>query len=462
MKCSLLVAVVLHTLLSSGQISGPQEPKRYLRPGYEWTVGPRGHVYAVDAPDAKRGSGKYVVLKYNKDGTKAWERQDVPLYDLYSFVTGIAVDNAGSAYVACKTPVRIAAGGYDAEIFGAMTMKYDASGELLRSAVSNVWDKDAVVPVTIAVDGFGCVYVTGSCGEPERVFDIDAELNKDAEQDSEVSDGNEGDEESESGEESGPVGFTSSVRMSGRDIVTIKHDSEGSQLWAMRYGVGAGTEERPVDIVPDKEGSVYVVGTSETVGRSSDIVTLKYDGKGSLSWERRYTAGNGTFNTPTCSALQASSGVFVTGTSTTLDPLASEIVTIKYGANGEQQWVSQYRDSQRKLAAPEAIVVDGHGNSHVLGYAQVSPWDLVKAECVTIKYDPAGKEMWVAKYERSKENDVWLYDLRLDRDGNVYAIGCEGAQGLVVKYDANGKQEAVTRFKTVRELVKFLSNISIP
>jgi len=79
---------------------------------------------------------------------------------------------------------------------------------------------------------------------------------------------------------------------------------------------------------------------------------------------------------------------------------------------------------------------------------------------LTIKYNNAGKELWVSKYEGPAGIDVSLYDLVVDKEDNIYVIGYIDSDALIIKYDANGDEKYVIRLKTVSEFVKFLSALS--
>jgi len=63
---------------------------------------------------------------------------------------------------------------------------------------------------------------------------------------------------------------------SGNDIVTIKYDQNGNQVWLQRYnGPGNGDDEGNA-IAVDSNGNVYVTGYETTVAGGTEIVTIKY------------------------------------------------------------------------------------------------------------------------------------------------------------------------------------------
>jgi hypothetical protein len=63
---------------------------------------------------------------------------------------------------------------------------------------------------------------------------------------------------------------------SANDIVTIKYDNNGNQIWLQRYnGPGNGNDAGNA-IAVDNNGNVYVTGYSANASGGTDIVTIKY------------------------------------------------------------------------------------------------------------------------------------------------------------------------------------------
>ena len=215
----------------------------------------------------------------------------------------------------------------------------------------------------------------------------------------------------------------------------------------------------------DDTGALYVTGNTQGKDRLFRFSTVKYSGTGKLLWVSHYTGEESSFSFARALSLDNKRNVYVLGWSGARNIYSNFLITIKYDGDGNQGWVARYRDSQEKRGiTPNAIELDRAGNVYVTGYVSVSPWQSgpppMKAEFVTIKYDNNGKQQWVAKYERPQDHETWIYDLKVDARGNVYAIGSVGVDALIIKYDANGNEKKITRLKTMSELAKFLSALS--
>jgi hypothetical protein len=84
--------------------------------------------------------------------------------------------------------------------------------------------------------------------------------------------------------------------------------------------------------------------------------------------------------------------------------------------------------------------MDNSDNVYVTGYSYDSNtnWDYA-----TVKYDPNGNQLWVARYNGPESNNEEAYDLAIDSSGNVYVTGIgyysdTGVDFLTVKYNQQG------------------------
>ena len=63
---------------------------------------------------------------------------------------------------------------------------------------------------------------------------------------------------------------------SGNDIVTIKYDQNGNQIWLQRYHGPGNGDDAGNAIAVDNNGNVYVTGYETTAAGGTEIVTIKY------------------------------------------------------------------------------------------------------------------------------------------------------------------------------------------
>ncbi len=219
--------------------------------------------------------------------------------------------------------------------------------------------------------------------------------------------------------------------------LTAKYNAAGAQQWLQTFA-DIGDGDAAVGIVVDPDGNAYVTGHSVTNGTGTDIVTIKYGPDGAELWVRRFDEANGE-DVPAAIALDAS-GLYVTGTT------GAGFTTIKYDFNGAQQWTRTYSGGFGN-DSPAAMVADGAGHLYVTGQSAGSG---TNADYVTIKYDAAGTELWVRRYDGPSTVIASDYDravaIALDANGNVFVTGNSSDDFATVKYDASGTEKWVRRY----------------
>lgn len=133
------------------------------------------------------------------------------------------------------------------------------------------------------------------------------------------------------------VGATSDGMGTGSDYLTIKYNSNGDTVWSKRYnGIGNGNDEIK-GIKVDASGNVYVTGKSQGVS-SSDILTVKYNSTGNQLWAKRF---NGTGNLDDIGYALVLDGLgnsYIAGSTYDSGSNFTYGTAIKYNANGDTVW----------------------------------------------------------------------------------------------------------------------------
>lgn len=392
-----------------------------------------------------------VTLKYAADGTLLWLATYDDASHGYDAPVAIAQDDCGDVYV-----TGISDGFFDnvGESSGDMvTLKYDAQGNQVWAAVySGIYGGaylGTAVPSAITVDSACNVYVTGAGPiDFANEFILTVKYDPNGNESWEACYTNSVCTASEWGQvvqvdPTGNVYVAGSVCRDGggQDYWTMKYDSMGNLLWSRDYrgDPNLGNWNNIVQgMQVDQFGNVYITGYSDTYG--FDYATVKYDTQGNQLWVQRYNSGVG--NTTECDnyatglALDGSNNVYVTGhyqadfyTPNDTWVGRSDYVTVKYDTNGNQLWVQDYGGTASSNAQPQGIVSDPAGNVYVTGYAQ----DLdTGSDCVTIKYDPQGHQLWAAVYDGPAHLDDYGRAVTVDSLGNVcVAAGSDDADGVL-------------------------------
>jgi len=148
------------------------------------------------------------------------------------YYSAIISDNSDNVYAA----------GYCTDDVSAYIIldKYNSSGTKLWSKAYRSMNNGYDVPVSIALDSSGGIYVAGYS-----------------------------------------KGLTSSY-----DFLLIKYNQQGDTIWSRRYNGTMNGDDRAVKAAVDRNNSVVIAGNAYETGGGKEIVIVKYDSNGNQLWQR--------------------------------------------------------------------------------------------------------------------------------------------------------------------------------
>lgn len=201
--------------------------------------------------------------------------------------------------------------------------------------------------------------------------------------------------------------------------------SQVNQEWVARYDEPINSDDEANSILVDGSGNVYVTGNNQVYGNNySDYVTIKYNSAGERQWIARYFGTSNNWYRSDDIAVDRYGNVYVTGTS--YDTVNNtNFCTIKYNSAGIEEWVSKYNGPENDRDEATSIAVDSSGNVIVTGSCLVTyPEYRYITYYATVKYNSAGVQLWAAIYNPGILNSVaFPTSLAADVSGNVYVTG---------------------------------------
>jgi hypothetical protein len=346
------------------------------------------------------------IAKYSSGGSYQWARgfgstgSDV--------ATGAAVDGSGNLLVAGYFQGTVDFGGgpvTSSASYSLFVAKYSPTGSL-------VWSKQvggAFNNALVTVDGSGNVVVTGYY--------------------------------------SGTVDFGGGALPSSgaTDVFVAKYSSSGSLVWAKRYG--GSSYDMAQAIAVDGNGNVVVIGyfkgtadfgsgSMTSSGGSNDVFLAKYASDGSPLWAKRFGATTSDYGFGV--AVDGSGNVLVTGDfSSTVDfgggPLTpsggGDIFVAKYSSSGAYVWAEHFGGTSSFGSHANSVAVDGSGNVLLTGwindYVDFGGGPLTAAaqsyDSFVVKFTSAGAYLW-GKRAGAGFSDHGT-SIVADSTGNVIAVG---------------------------------------
>jgi len=263
------------------------------------------------------------------------------------------------------------------------------------------------------------------------------------------------------------TGVTSNEHSPEGNMVVIKIDNEGNQVWeailpGTRYAVEMG-----VIIGLDINGNPIVSGTHWN-GSDLDIKTVKFESEtGIIIWESIFDNGNEGLDIPTAMHIGPDGSAAVTGITYINNSI--KYLTVFYDPSGNLIWsVTDATSSNNTWSEPTAITIDLFENVYVTGIGLFIDDDLEYwLGYKTIKYDSNGNLIWEDTYvfekmiDESDPNSELIFtdsvaqSIVVDSNENVYVTGTfdafENSRIGTIKYDVNGNVEWVDSYRAGTE-----------
>jgi hypothetical protein len=154
----------------------------------------------------------------------------------------------------------------------------------------------------------------------------------------------------------------------------------------------------------------------------------------------------GAYGGATALTLDTATNVLVTGQDSHEYPNFA-YGTVKFGSNGSVIWVDYYPQavlhyypwlpSQTiEVSSANGIATDAANNVYVTSY---SPGSNSFNNIVTIKYGPNGNQIWLQSYSGSASGNAAGNAIAVDNNGNIYVAGYDtttagGTEIVLIKY----------------------------
>jgi len=344
-----------------------------------------GNIYVagVASTGSSNSANDFATVKYNNAGEEQWSAIFSGDANGYDSPTAIMVDASGNVYV---TGISVQSNGTE----DCVTIKYSSAGEELWKSFYNGPGNSDDEASAITIDNQNNVYITGK---------------------------------------SKHGGFSSTY-----DFATIKYNTNGEEQWVSRYDGPDQDVDAGVSVAVDGSGNVFVTGTSTGSGTLYDYATIKYNSNGEEQWVKRYDGDANREDTPVKILLDKSGNIYVTGQSRKTSLLGSEdYATVKYNSSGDELWVKRFDGDASSTDIPFDLKIDNGNNIYVTGYSETGSGAVTKDIC-TIKYGADGFEQWIAFYDNSENTGDEPVGIGLDNAGNVYVAGSSKQAYLALKY----------------------------
>jgi hypothetical protein len=228
-------------------------------------------------------------------------------------------------------------------------------------------------------------------------------------------------------------------------LTSIQVASQINLEWIRRYNPpiqgGNWGNANFIHIDVDEDGSAYVCGPSQNYTYGSDIITIKYNSKGEIVWRSCYNSSTPTTylnDSPSEMVVDHKKNVIIAGQFSVLSgPSYSEALLIKYSPDGDTLWTKKFKDGLNRTNTFKDLIIDSLNNIYVTGRSDISTADY---ECVTIKFDEDGNQLWISKHDYYNTLDI-VDEICFDPTEEYFYMtsrsGSLGATLKLIKYDCS-------------------------
>jgi uncharacterized delta-60 repeat protein len=229
-------------------------------------------------------------------------------------------------------------------------------------------------------------------------------------------------------------GQSRSAGQGGNDFLLVKYNSAGVIEW--QRTLGSASSEQGFGVAVDSSNNVYVTGPINGEGAGgSDALIAKYDGSGTLQWQRVFGGAETEQNYGV--RTDSSNNVYIVGY-TPQGAGGIDALIAKYNSSGTFQW-------QRILGLTSfdrflSIAIDTSDNLYALGFTYST--GAGGNDFLLAKYNSSGTIQWQRVLGGTGSDNG--YSVATDSSGNVYAFGYTGSTGagsndfLIAKYNSSG------------------------
>jgi len=209
------------------------------------------------------------------------------------------------------------------------------------------------------------------------------------------------------------VGGTSDSVGTLYNYIVLKYNSNGDEVWIKKYNGLGNDGDRANAMTIDDSMNIYLAGWSVGSGTNTDYATVKYNSDGVFQWAARWDDPANSFEEANDIVVDTDGNVYVTGFSVGAGT-DNDYTTVKYNSNGIQQWVSNYNGPANLSDVGMFITLDAYNNPYIIGQSFNGNYEMA-----SIKYDSNGLQKWAYRYNYDNSTNITPAGILVDKSGNI-------------------------------------------
>lgn len=227
------------------------------------------------------------------------------------------------------------------------------------------------------------------------------------------------------------VGETSSFGYGGEDIYIVKSDSEGNEIWSKTFGGSNNDWARSAQQTSD--GGFIIIGTTRSYGNDSQILMIKIDSQGNQIWLK--TFGEAYYEYGGAVQQTSDGGYIITG-STELTEFVTEVILIKTDSLGNLSWEKTFKINDADFGYSVMQTDDG---GYIISGATGTDAKNTFYDVFLLKTNSSGTKQWLKTFGGSDDDSG--VSVKQTTGGGYIIIGSNknvNNDVYLIKTDENG------------------------
>ena len=221
------------------------------------------------------------------------------------------------------------------------------------------------------------------------------------------------------------------------DIIIVKYNNSGNQIWNETWGGNSEDLGFAIDI--DPSNNLYIIGGSYSLTNgSSDIILLKYSSSGELLWYR--TWGGAQYDTGYGITVDDYDNIYVVGYTESFETFG-DVILLKYNSTGDLKMNTTWGGIDTDLAYD--VDLDSFGNIYITGYT--SSFGAITSDFFLAKFDTNCELQWNVTWGSDLPDNG--YSLVIDSSDNILVVG------NTQNYGAGNNDIALLKFNSSGDLL---------
>jgi hypothetical protein len=151
----------------------------------------------------------------------------------------------------------------------------------------------------------------------------------------------------------------------GYDVKTIKLDTNLTVQWTVTYNGSDNLDDKGQAVKVDASGNVFVTGFETTTANGKDFLTIKYNSSGTQQWVKSDDGGENGNDSGRDLVIGSGGNIYVTGYS--FNGSNEDYLTKKYSTSGDLIWEITYNGLYNGEDRALDICLDDEGDIIVVG-----------------------------------------------------------------------------------------------